>query len=407
MDPQNKLPATPATLGLAASWIFVFLAMIAYQGGLQTGGNIISTGISPWSSHPFGDLTSRELMSGQFWKPLTATFIHYSIPHILFNLVGLYQLGRLVESWYGSAQFLGLYVVIGYFGNLLAGLSKPFLAWALHPWFTLQVAGASGGGSGVLCGLIAMLAVVGWRSKSRYGDYLKGQMVGVLIFTAILGIVIPHIDNFGHAGGAIVGGLCGFLDPLLLRRAEQPRKSRWIGVVSVLAIVAAFGLQWNLARSETLNESQGIRMLEQGVAARSEALKSLPRLGILFRALSLRGPKDIVIDRSPPIPGRRAATRSELAAGAEAITKHLERIDAQIDDEQISQSLKTLVSLTRHAETRRPTPGEIALFDRHFVTAATRIQQEQASLNGMLQQVRRVQAERDGPAKQKPPLGGG
>jgi membrane associated rhomboid family serine protease len=385
------------------SWILLFVAMIAYQGGLQTGGNIISTGISPWTSHPFGDLTSQELMGGQFWKPLTATFIHYSIPHILFNLIGLYQLGRLVESWYGSAQFLGLYVVIGYFGNLLAGLSKPLLAWALHPWITLQVAGASGGGSGVLCGLIAMLAVVGWRSKSRYGDYLKGQMVGVLVFTAILGIVIPHIDNFGHAGGAIVGALCGFLDPYLLRRAEQPRKSRWVGVVSVLAILAAFGLQWNLARSESYSQAQGIRLLEQGVAARRGALESMSRLGIVFRELSRRGPKDIVIDRSPPVPGRRPATRPELAAAAEMIAKSLEGIASGIEDEQTAQSLQILVKLTRRAETRRPTPGEIALFDRHFVVVAARLQQEQASLNGMLQRIRRAQAERDRPVKQNPP----
>ena len=407
MKSQDKPPATPATLALAASWIVVFVAMIAYQGGLQTGGNIISTGISPWTSHPFGDLTSRELLRGQFWKPLTATFVHYSIPHIVLNLLGLYQLGRLVESWYGGAQFLGLYVVIGYFGNLLAGLSKPFLAWALHPWVTVQVVGASGGGSGVLCGLVAMLAVVGWRSKSRYGDYLKGQMVGVLVFTAILGIVIPNIDNYGHAGGAIVGALCGFLDPILLRRAEQPRKSRWIGVVSVLGILAAFALQGNLARSESLDQARGQRMVEQGVAARREALESLSRLGLLFRELSRRGPRDILVERAPPIPGRRPPTRPELAAAAESTAKRLETFPEGVGDRQTAQSVKVLLDLTRRAETRRPTPGEIALFDRHFVPVVTRIQQEQASLTGMLRQLRLRQAARDQPVKKKPPVAGG
>lgn len=385
MDPYEK---TPATFGLAASWILVFLAMIAVQGGLQTGGNIIAGGISPLTSHPFGDLRSRELMQGQLWRALTATFIHYSILHILFNLMGLYQLGRLMESWYGTSQFLGLYVVIGFFGNLLAGFSKPLVAAALRPLVTIPVDGASGGGSGVLCGLIAMLAVVGWRSKSRYGDYLKGQMIGVLGFTAVLGVVIPNIDNFGHAGGAIIGALCGFLDPYLLRRAERPAKSRWIGVVSILTIAAAFGLQWNSARYETRNGRRDIQRIEAGILARQAAMGRLTQLALIYRELSRRAPNEIAVG-PPRFPKpRRLASRKELAAVAESLLKSMESLPNSIGDDATAKSFHTLAALTRHAETRRPTPGEIALFERELVRVVARIQLEQKTFDAILKDLR-------------------
>ena len=76
----------------------------------------------------------------------------------------------------------------------------------------------SAGGSVVLVGLVALLAVVGWRSRSRFGDYIRAQMVGFLAFTAILGVMIPNIDNFGHAGGAVIGALVGFAHRPMLRR---------------------------------------------------------------------------------------------------------------------------------------------------------------------------------------------
>ena len=85
------------------------------------------------------------------------------------NLFVMYQLGGLVESWYGPWQFLAVYVVIGCGGNLLSALVRHALG--SDPRI------ASGGGSTVVLGLVALCAVVGWRSRTRIGDYLRSQMV--------------------------------------------------------------------------------------------------------------------------------------------------------------------------------------------------------------------------------------
>jgi membrane associated rhomboid family serine protease len=229
---------------LCALWVAVFVAMILVQGGFQQGGDLLSGGVSAATGDRFGSVTSAQVYAGQWWRALTATFIHYSLVHLFVNTAGLYQIGPLIESWYGSAAFLGLYAVLGVGGNLLAALSRP--------WIARQLAGLGnvhfpdypcGGGSGVLCGLVALLAVVGWRSRSRFGDYLKAQMLGVLGFTAALGLMLPNVDNFGHAGGAVAGALVGLTHRRLVRLAGRP-SARALGVAGGLLIAVAAGLQF-------------------------------------------------------------------------------------------------------------------------------------------------------------------
>ena len=153
-------------------------------------------------------MTLQSLAQGQVWRTLTSTFVHYGLLHLATNLFGMYQLGTLIEEWYGSWQTLALYVLIGTGGNALSALMRHEMG--ANP----QV--HSGGGSTVLLGFVALCAVVGWRARTRLGDFLRGQMVAILIYTALLGLVlplfnylvrVPSIDNWGHAGGVmLVGG---------------------------------------------------------------------------------------------------------------------------------------------------------------------------------------------------------
>ena len=53
----------------------------------------------------------------------TATFVHYNLLHIGLNVIGLYALGRIVESWYGTGPLLTIYVLIAALGNTIAVLA--------------------------------------------------------------------------------------------------------------------------------------------------------------------------------------------------------------------------------------------------------------------------------------------
>ncbi|WP_422925850.1 rhomboid family intramembrane serine protease [Singulisphaera sp. PoT] len=207
IDEFREFPAS-TTLGVA--WIAVFVLMLGdylYNTPHPSFKQILYGNFTP--AHRYGDLTAYELFHGEIWRAITCTFVHYNLLHIGLNLYGLYQLGGLVEEWYGSWLFVTIYALIGGGGNILSALFRRALG--------LNLMMHSGGGSTVVLGLVALAAVVGWRMKTRNGDYLRSQMVGILGFTAFLGVVLPIIDNWGHAGGAIMGALIGLGHQPLLR----------------------------------------------------------------------------------------------------------------------------------------------------------------------------------------------
>jgi Rhomboid family len=153
--------------------------------------------------------------------------------HVGLNVLAMYQLGTMVESWYGSAQLIFIYGLTGGGGNLVSTLIRQGIGSnrSVH----------SAGGSVVILGLVGMCAIAGWRSKRRMGRLLARQMGLVLLLTAILGLALPKfIDNWGHAGGALVGGVLGFAHQWLVARQSKP--ATWgIGLMTWL-IIAGCGV---------------------------------------------------------------------------------------------------------------------------------------------------------------------
>jgi membrane associated rhomboid family serine protease len=243
----------PATSAFGLCWIVVFIAMAVRQGGIPLTWNLLANQISPLVGWEFGAQTTRAVLGGQPWRSLTATFVHYSVLHLVSNLLGLYLLGRLVEAMYGSRMFVGLYVLIAIVGNVLAAVIKLMIAIKVPSWIPFAIDAQSGGGSEFICGLVGLLAVTGWKARSAEGSEQRSQMVVILLVTAALGGVfpllnallrtrLPHVDNFGHALGAVVGALIGLGDRLLVLLGRSGAK-RWIGATAVLVLMASGGLQ--------------------------------------------------------------------------------------------------------------------------------------------------------------------
>ena len=238
---------TLATWFLVAIWIAVYVAMNVVQGGFRSEMGSLGPGvIDSRVASEFGSLTARQVASGQVWRTITATFIHLSLLHLACNLSCLIAFGRLLNSWYGGPQFVCLYLAIAALGNGLA-VSGRFL---LRGNLDIPCAG----GSSVMFGLIALIAVVGWRSKTRFGDYVRHQMVTKLFFFGVcIGIVGRNVlDNYGHAGGALAGALAGFAHRALVRSFD--RAIAWvIGFVLAAIVISGCVLaQWNAGRAEYL-----------------------------------------------------------------------------------------------------------------------------------------------------------
>lgn len=138
-----------------------------------------------------------EIKNGQVWRLITPIFLHFSIFHILFNMMWIKVLGGAVESVQGSWK-LALHVVV----YAIAGNVVQF--YMSGPLF--------GGMSGVNYGLFAYVWLVGKEEgDSRY--YIDNFNIGLMLFWffACLVGIIPHVANGAHGAGLVLGALAAVI----------------------------------------------------------------------------------------------------------------------------------------------------------------------------------------------------
>lgn len=140
-----------------------------------------------------------EVRHGEVWRLVTPIFIHLSIPHILFNMMMLKDLGTVVEKRFGARTLLSLVLAIGVVSNMGEYLAN-------SPFF--------GGMSGVIYGLFGYI----WM-KSKFdpgcGLVINQQAVIIMVawfFICLTGLV-GHIANYAHGVGLVFGMAWGFLAP--------------------------------------------------------------------------------------------------------------------------------------------------------------------------------------------------
>jgi rhomboid protease GluP len=112
-------------------------------------------------------------------------------------------------------------------GLLLGGLPIPFLRGAD---FTL-------GASASIFGLVGALVYYGRRGGS---SMIHREAMGYVTSLFIMGILLPGIDNYAHAGGFLGGYAAGiWLDPLKPERMDHFALAAACIVLSALAIIAS------------------------------------------------------------------------------------------------------------------------------------------------------------------------
>jgi rhomboid protease GluP len=126
---------------------------------------------------------------GEWWRLVTAGFLHGGLLHILMNSWALFDLGAQVDEVYGSSRMLVIYFFSNIAGFYVSSLWRP---------------GPSIGASAALFGLIGAMIAVGMRHRSAYGAMIRAAYVRWLVW-ALAFSLLPGIDMAAHVGG-LVGG---------------------------------------------------------------------------------------------------------------------------------------------------------------------------------------------------------
>jgi rhomboid protease GluP len=186
----------------------------------------------------------------EYWRLVTATFLHAGLIHIGFNMMALMQFGPALEELYGSPRYLFLYVVTGAFGFLLS-------TFALFP--AARYGASSLGASGSLLGVLGAILAVTTKRGGSYMRELRSRLIGSLVLLFALGFLhIMNMDNWAHGGGLAAGFLLGkiFVDREPVNNAEKQR-AQILGWLAGLAAIACFVLMLMHFRDPTPFEQRG------------------------------------------------------------------------------------------------------------------------------------------------------
>jgi rhomboid protease GluP len=141
----------------------------------------------------FGAKHTPLILAGQYWRLLSAVFVHVGFAHLLFNAYALFSFGREVERRFGRARFLALYLLSGIASTTASFVGSPVLS-----------AGASGAVFGLAGASMAYYAAY----RDRLGGAGRRSLASILMIVGlnlVMGFAAPGIDNLGHIGGLIAG----------------------------------------------------------------------------------------------------------------------------------------------------------------------------------------------------------
>jgi membrane associated rhomboid family serine protease len=138
-----------------------------------------------------GALFGPAVGAGDWWRLLTAAFLHGSLIHLGFNMLLLWWVGAPIEIALGRARFIALYLVSGLAGSAGALLFAPEAVTV--------------GSSGAIFGLLGAALV--FERQRHY--VLGGSALTIVALNLVFTFAVPHISIGGHVGGLVGGALAG------------------------------------------------------------------------------------------------------------------------------------------------------------------------------------------------------
>lgn len=139
------------------------------------------------------------LYSHQYWRLLTATFLHFGVEHLVNNMLMLFIIGQMLERMAGTVRFAVIYLTSGVFASFCS-----FIMMLVN-----RENNVSAGASGAVFGIVGGLLLVIIAHKGKYEGLTTRKLLLMIALTLYYGFVSSNVDNVGHVTGLIMGMLLG------------------------------------------------------------------------------------------------------------------------------------------------------------------------------------------------------
>ena len=237
--------------------IFLIFALEYSRGALQDTFGLIRLGAN----------SPALVFEGQYFRLITANFLHAGWFHLLLNTFALFSLGAVVERLIGPARYVCLYFFSGICGALLSSL--------------FSQASLSVGASSAIFGILGAMLVINIRLKDDLPVTFRQSYSWwffVLGTSAILPLVLPQIDSAAHIGGFAAGLICTAFfiksGPL-----ESITREKHDGVARVFAAAAVtltvFSMIFGLKKAQENQEADELKVMTHFVTSEDSNFESL------------------------------------------------------------------------------------------------------------------------------------
>ena len=146
------------------------------------------------------------ISQGEWWRVVTAMFLHGSFTHILFNAFSLFVFAPDLERFIGKGRFIFVYLASGLAGNILTYIIRDY-------------GYASIGASGAIFGVFGAFAALVYYTRNNFPQ-LKQVILPLLIISVIMTFLSPGTNATAHLGGLATGFVIGlyFFNPSTRRK---------------------------------------------------------------------------------------------------------------------------------------------------------------------------------------------
>jgi membrane associated rhomboid family serine protease len=203
------------------TYALIAINVVAFIAEVVAGGGLASRGSGTVVDH--GALSRIGIADHDYWRLVTAGFLHAGFLHIGLNMYLLYILGQMIEPALGPVRFAALY-----FAALLAGSFGALVA-TTNP--LTETVGASGAIFGLMGAAVVMM-------RARGISVMESGVGGLLVLNLVFSFVISGISIGGH-----IGGLIGGIVAAAALEFGMQRRSELIGLAGclVVAVISVYG----------------------------------------------------------------------------------------------------------------------------------------------------------------------